>query len=142
MQEALGSIRAIVTAGGCRIKRARKLAEVVRGPRNYRWTGVYDVGKETVSIIAYSGPGAPAYPSFPTSKRLTGAAIREKATIVVADVTKDPRYLTAFGTTLSEIIVPVLDPHCGEVDVESEHADAFSGGDQQLLVCCPINNWS
>jgi len=129
MQEALVRIRGIVTASGDRIERARHLAEVVRGLRNYRWTGVYDVGKEMVSIIAYSGPGAPAYPTFPISKGLTGSAIREKATVVVADVRKDPRYLTAFGNTLAEIIVPVLDPQRGEVigtiDVESEHADAF-----------------
>jgi putative methionine-R-sulfoxide reductase with GAF domain len=90
-----------------------------------------------VSIFAYSGPGAPTYPSFLVSEGLTGSAIREKATVVVADVRKDPCYLTAFGTTLSEIIVPVLDPQRGEVigtiDVESEHADAFSRSDQQLL---------
>ena len=140
MQEALARIRAIATASGDRIERARQLAEVVRGLRNYHWTGVYDVGKDMVSIIAYSGPGAPAYPSFPISKGLTGSAIREKATVVVPDVRKDPRYLTAFGSTLSEIIVPVLDPQRGEVigtiDVESEHADAFSARDQQLLEEC------
>ena len=139
-QEALVRIRGIVTASGDRIERARQLAEVVRGLRDYRWTGVYDVGKEMVSIIAYSGPGAPAYPSFPISNGLTGSAIRERATVVVADVRKDPRYLTAFGTTLSEIIVPVLDPQRGEVigtiDVESEHADAFSARDHQLLEEC------
>src|SRR5260370_35164663 len=133
MQEALARIRAIATASGDRIERARQLAEVVRGLRNYRWTGVYDVGKGTVSIIAYSGPGAPAYPSFPISKGLTGSAIREKATVVVADVRKDPRYLTAFGTTLSEIIVPVIDLQrveaIGTIDVESDHADEFSGRD-------------
>src|SRR5207253_9617900 len=66
-------------------------------------SGVYDVGKEMVSIIAYSGPGAPAYPTFPISKGLTGSVIREKATVVVADVRKDSRYLTAYGSTLAEI---------------------------------------
>ena len=62
--------------------------------------------------------------------------------MIVADVRKDPRYLTAFGTTLSEIIVPVLDPQRGEVietiDVESEQADAFSARDQQLLEECAM----
>ncbi len=101
---------------------------------------MYDVGKETVSIIAYSGPGAPAYPTFPSTQGLTGAAIREKATVVVGDVRTDPRYLTAFGSTLSEIIVPVLDPQSGKVigtiDVESERANAFSVNDQKLLEEC------
>jgi putative methionine-R-sulfoxide reductase with GAF domain len=147
-EDSLVHIHSIVTGGESRPERARKLAEAVRNLRNYRWTGVYDVGCETVSIVAYSsassgaysGPGAPAYPSFPITKGLTGAAIRERATVVVGDVRTDPRYLTAFGNTLSEIIVPILDPQNGSVigtiDVESENANAFSAGDQQLLEEC------
>ena len=93
-----------------------------------------------MTIIAYSGPGAPAYPTFPITKGLTGAAIREKATVVVGDVRTDPRYLTAFGSTLSEIIVPILDPKnsavIGTIDVESEKANAFSPQDQLALEEC------
>jgi putative methionine-R-sulfoxide reductase with GAF domain len=35
--------------------------------------------------------------------------------VVVGDVRTDARYLAAFGSTLSEIIVPVMDPERGEV---------------------------
>jgi putative methionine-R-sulfoxide reductase with GAF domain len=46
----------------------------------------------------------------------------------------------AFGSTLSEIIVPALDPRSRAVietiDVESERANAFSVHDQQLLEEC------
>ncbi len=60
--------------------------------------------------------------------------------MVVSDVRSDPRYLTAFGTTLSEIITPVLDEKTGAVvgtiDVESEQANAFSLEDQKLLEAC------
>ena len=149
-------IREIVVTSEDRPERAKRLAEAVRNLGNYRWTGVYDVSHETVSILAYSitgsstspggayagasGPGAPVYPTFPITKGLTGAAIREKATVVVGDVRSDPRYLTAFGTTLSEIIVPILDPKTGTVigtiDVESEHANAFAACDQQVLEEC------
>jgi GAF domain-containing protein len=93
-----------------------------------------------VSIIAYSGPGAPAYPTFAITEGLTGAAIREKATVLVGDVHTDLRYLTAFGSTLSEIIVPIVHPQSGKVmgtiDVESEWANAFSPADQRLLEEC------
>ena len=143
--ETLKRIRSIVTASGDRPERAKQFAEAVRSLGNYRWAGVYDVGKEAVSIIAHSGPGAPAYPTFPIRKGLTGAAIREKATVIVADVRKDLRYLTAFGSTVSEIIVPILDPQSGTVigtiDVESEHANAFSANDQQLLEQCAQAAW-
>lgn len=136
----LEQIRAIVSRSGDRTARARELAEVVRSLGNYRWTGVYDVGHDTVSILAYSGPGGPAHPTFPITKGLTGSAIRQKAAVIVGDVRTDPRYLTAFGSTLSEIILPILDPKLGGVvgtiDVESDRANAFSARDQQMLEEC------
>jgi putative methionine-R-sulfoxide reductase with GAF domain len=139
-EEIVERIRSIVTGTDARSEKAKQLAEAVRSLGNYRWTGVYDVGDEMVSIIAYSGPGGPAYPTFPVARGLTGAAIREKATVRVGDVRADPRYLTAFGSTLSETIVPIVNPQSGKVigtiDVESERANAFSPSDQQLLEEC------
>jgi L-methionine (R)-S-oxide reductase len=113
---------------------------VIRALGAYRWVAVYDVSAELVSIIAWSGPGAPAYPTFPVTKGLTSSAIREKSTVVVGDVRSDPRYLTAFGSTLSEIIIPILDPRdsrvVGTIDVESEKANAFSDVDRKTLEEC------
>jgi putative methionine-R-sulfoxide reductase with GAF domain len=49
---------------------------------------------------------------------------------MVGDVSKDPRYPTAFGSTRSEIIVPIVGRAgrkvVGTIDVESENVDAFS----------------
>ncbi len=59
--------------------------------------------------------------------------------MVVGDVRNDPRYLTAFGSTLSEIIIPVLDGNnvvIGTIDVESEEANAFSEEDWRILEEC------
>jgi L-methionine (R)-S-oxide reductase len=131
------SIRFIVSGAENRVVKARKIAEVIRNFGPYRWVGLYDVGESDVSIIAFSGPGAPAYPTFPIGKGLTGSAIKEKKTVVVGDVTKDPRYLTAFGSTKSEIIIPILDSRrgmvVGTVDVESERMNAFSDADRKAL---------
>jgi L-methionine (R)-S-oxide reductase len=136
----LNEIRSTAAAGGDRTEKAKRLAELIRKIGGYRWVGVYDVGAEVVSIIAWSGPGAPEFPSFPVSKGLTGAAIQQKRAVVVGDVRNDPRYLTAFGSTLSEIIVPVLAPGeervIGTVDVESEQANAFSDRDQRMIEQC------
>jgi putative methionine-R-sulfoxide reductase with GAF domain len=127
---ALDSIPEIVAAEQPRAVKAKALADFIRSLRLYRWVGVYDVGPESVSAIAWSGPDAPAYPVFPVTSGLTSTAIREKKTIIVGDVRKDPRYLTALGNTLSEMIVPVLDFNrdkvIGTIDVESELANAFS----------------
>jgi putative methionine-R-sulfoxide reductase with GAF domain len=136
----LNQIRTTAASGGDRTERAKRLAELIGKLGNYRWVGIYDVGAENVSIIAWSGPSAPEYPTFPVSEGLTGAAIRDRKAVVVGDVRNDPRYLTAFGSTLSEIIVPVLAPGedrvIGTVDVESEHANAFGPRDQQMIEQC------
>jgi putative methionine-R-sulfoxide reductase with GAF domain len=136
----LNQIRTTAASGGDRAERAKRLAEMIRKLGDYRWVGIYDVGVESVSIIGWSGPSAPEHPTFPVTKGLTGSAIQQKRAVVVGDVKNDPRYLTAFATTLSEIIVPVLAPGegpvIGTVDVESEHANAFSARDQQMIEQC------
>ncbi|MGH9631908.1 MAG: GAF domain-containing protein [Bryobacteraceae bacterium] len=85
-------------------------------------------------------PSAPAYLTFSIAKGLTGAAIAARKTVNVGDVLADPSYLTAFGTTRSEIIVPVSDGArqfvIGTIDVESEIANAFSEDIQALLEAC------
>jgi GAF domain-containing protein len=57
--------------------------------------------------------------------------------VIVGDVSKDPRYLEAFATTRSEIVVPVLDAVTGRtralIDVESDRLEAFGDSDRALL---------
>jgi len=136
----LEQIRDIAAGDESRQIRAGRIATLIRELGHYRWVGIYDVGEELVSIIAWAGAGPPAFPTFAVGKGLTGAAIAQKAPIVVGDVTKDKRYLTAFGSTASEMIIPVIDPTTGAVvgtiDVESENIDAFSNHDQLLLQRC------
>jgi putative methionine-R-sulfoxide reductase with GAF domain len=140
MDNTLNLIRAAAASGGARTERAKRLAELIRKLGDYRWVGVYDVDSDNVSLIAWSGPGAPEYRTFPVTQGLTGAAIREKKPVVVGDVRNDSRYLTAFGNTLSEIIVPILAPGqdrvIGTIDVESEQANAFGPRDQQMIDQC------
>lgn len=140
MNNVLGQIRMTAASGGDRAIRATRLADMIRKLGEYRWVGVYDVDEENVSLIGWSGPGAPEHPKFPITKGLTGTAIREKKAVNVGDVRGDSRYLTAFGSTLSEMIVPVLAPGgqrvIGTVDVESDRANAFAAPDQQMIEQC------
>jgi L-amino acid N-acyltransferase YncA/putative methionine-R-sulfoxide reductase with GAF domain len=120
----------------------QKVAELIRRSGNYRWAGLYEVdaGAGEVRNLVFSGPGAPAHPVFPIEKGLTGTAIREKRTVNAGDVAADPRYLTAFGTTRSEIIVPILDGTknavVGTIDVESDQLNAFAEEEQIFLEDC------
>lgn len=140
MNNVLGQIRMTAAGSDDRAVRAKRLAEMIRKLGEYRWVGVYDVDDETVSIIGWNGPGAPEHPTFPASKGLTGAAMQQRKAVNVGDVRNDPRYLSTFGDTLSEIIVPVLDPSgervIGTVDVESERANAFAASDQRMIEQC------
>ena len=136
----LNQIRSIAMGGDGRVEKAKRLAELIRKLGDYRWVCVYDVGAETVDAIAWSGAGAPEHPSFPVGEGLTGAAIAEKRAVIVGDVRTDPCYLTTFGSTLSEIVVPVLSPGgggvIGTVDVESDQLNHFSSRDQQMIERC------
>jgi L-methionine (R)-S-oxide reductase len=136
----LGEVYRLLEGGGDRERKAAGIAGAIRRAGGYRWVGLYEVTEGEIANLAFDGPGAPAYPRFPVTQGLSGAAVASKETVAVGDVRKDPRYLTAFGSTRSEIIVPVLGmvgrKVVGTIDVESEQVDAFSEGDRAALERC------
>jgi GAF domain-containing protein len=125
---------------GDRERKAAGIAGAIRQAGGYRWVGIYEVAEDEIVNLAFDGPGAPAHPRFPVTEGLSGAAVASGETVVVGDVSEDPRYLTAFGSTRSEIVVPILDSAgqkvVGTIDVESEEEDAFSEADRWALERC------
>jgi putative methionine-R-sulfoxide reductase with GAF domain len=123
-------------SGGSRIAQAGAAAELIRQAGAFRWVGLYDVTPTEIRAIAWTGTQAPAS-TFPRSQGLNGAAVATQTTVLVPDVAQDPRYLTAFASTGSEMIVPVLvgDPPevRGTIDVESERVNAFGPRDQHFV---------
>ena len=128
----------LMADGGTRLEKAKAVAELIRSAGAYRWVGLYDVGDEQISAIAWTGAVAPAFATFPLSQGLSGDAVRTRAPVIVEDVTTDPGYVTTFPSTKSEIIVPVLvgDAVPGTIDVESERVNAFSSHDVRFLRDC------
>jgi putative methionine-R-sulfoxide reductase with GAF domain len=112
----------------------RAEAERIRRSGDYRWVGIYAVDAAEIRALAWTGE-APAFPAFPRDRGLCGAAVAARATVSVGDVRSDPRYLTTFGSTRSEIVVPVFadDEPVGVVDVESAEVDAFGDDDRARL---------
>ena len=133
----LKNIQAELTGGRPRPEKIERVAAMIREARGYRWVGIYDVTEKEVAAIAWSGPNAPAYPTFPVELGLCGSAVRTGSHVVVSDVTQDARYLTTLDTTRSEIVVPVKDGVTGQVigliDVESARVNAFSEDDISAL---------
>ena len=131
----LQQLGGFVLAGACS-KRMKQVAQMIRAARDYRWVGIYKITKKEFVIMAASDEEPPAYPRFPISQGLCGAALEARETIVVGDVRKDTRYLPTFHTTRSEIIVPMINEHhkiLGMLDAESEKVNAFGDEDRQFL---------
>jgi L-methionine (R)-S-oxide reductase len=138
--ELVAAVAAIANAGQPRTGRAARIASAIRDAGDHRWVGVYEVTDADVAILGYAGPGAPAHPRFPRTQGLTASAVATGQAVIVDDVTADPRYLTAFGSTRSEMIVPVLDRDgttvIGTIDVESERVAAFEESQSALVARC------
>ena len=125
-------------AGGERSARAERVAAAIRRYGDYRWVGIYDVGRDEIAVVGWDGPAAPTHPRFPRTAGLCGAAVASRRAVVVGDVATDERYLTTHASTRSEIVVPVFASGVavGLIDVESAQPDAFGADDEQLLERC------
>jgi len=132
----LQEIGGFVLAGGCSKTRIKKVAEMIRETRDYRWVAIYKVTKDEFVTMAATGDEPAAYPRFPITQGLCSVVLESRQPINVGDVRKDPRYLPAFHTTLSEIIVPMINEQkkvVGVLDVDSDKLNAFGNEDLQFL---------
>ena len=74
---------------------------------SYNWVGFYmlDPGDENILVL---GPyrGAPTdHVRIPVTEGICGAAVAQGETVVIDDVSEDPRYLACSLETRSEIVV-------------------------------------
>ena len=135
----MSELRRIAESSETRQVRARRIAELIREAGGYRWVGIYEVTSNEIAAIAWSGGGDPAFPRFPVTQGLNGAAVSSGKTVIVGDVVQDSRYLTTLGNTRSEMIVPVRNESgtiVGTIDVESEIVDRFKDADRELIERC------
>ena len=132
----LQELGAFILAGAHGPQALGRMAEMIRLARDYRWVGIYKITRGEFLIVAKTGQCPPAYPRFPITQGLAGAAVESKQAIMVADVHKDPRYLPTFGSTQSEIVVPMItetERVVGIIDVESAKLNAFEDEDREIL---------
>ncbi|MGB8582660.1 MAG: GAF domain-containing protein [Candidatus Sulfotelmatobacter sp.] len=106
----------------------------------YNWVGFYLVDPTNDGILLV-GPFAGSFtPNARISLNtgLCGAAATSGQTVVVHDVSKDPRYLAGSPLVKCEIVVPILvnKKLTAELDVESYFARAFIAPEQEFVEAC------
>lgn len=107
----------------------------------YSWVGFYmlEPGARPPMLVLESFLGAMTpHTRIPLNQGICGAAASSGKTIVVDDVSKDPRYLACSLETKSEIVVPIFvkGEVAGELDIDSHFPAAFGAEDQALVQYC------
>jgi len=109
----------------------------------YNWVGFYmlEPGAQPPMLVlgAFEGAMTP-HTRIPLNQGICGAAASSGQTVVVDDVSKDPRYLACSLETRSEIVVPVFvhGQVVGELDIDSHFPAAFTPEHQDLVQHCAM----
>jgi GAF domain-containing protein len=109
----------------------------------YNWVGFYMLEQGPPSqppmlvLGAFEGAMTP-HTRIPLHQGICGAAASTGKTVVVDDVSKDPRYLACSLETKSEIVVPIFvgGKVKGELDIDSHFLAAFAKEDRDLVEYC------
>ena len=106
----------------------------------YNWVGFYLVDPTDAGVLLV-GPFVGSFTPnarIPLGTGLCGAAANSGQTVVVDDVTKDPRYLAGSPLVKCEIVVPIFVKNklAAELDVESYFASTFTKAEQEFVEGC------
>ncbi|MGH9494135.1 MAG: GAF domain-containing protein [Candidatus Sulfotelmatobacter sp.] len=106
----------------------------------YNWVGFYLVDSADPGVLLI-GPFVGSFTPnsrIPLDTGLCGAAASIGRTVVVDDVTEDPRYLAGSSMVISEIVVPisVRGKLAGELDIESYFPNTFAKAEQEFVEAC------
>lgn len=110
---------------------------------SYDWVGFYMIekgrlGEEPMLVLGPYVGAVTQHTRIPLNKGICGAAVSSGRTVIVDDVSSDPRYLACSIETKSEIVVPirVKGEVVGEIDIDSHTPAAFTADDRQLVEHC------
>ena len=109
----------------------------------YNWVGFYmlEHGRPPqppmLVLGCFEGAMTP-HTRIALNQGICGAAASSGKTVVVDDVSKDPRYLACSLETKSEIAVPIFarGKLAGELDIDSHFPAAFGGEDREFVEYC------
>jgi GAF domain-containing protein len=137
LQEFQDFARSAPTAQAVMERIAQRLHEKMT---RYNWVGFYLVDPADARVLLV-GPFVGSFTPnarIPLDTGLCGAAASSGQTVVVDDVSKDPRYLAGSPLVKCEIVVPIFVKNklAGELDVESYFASVFTKAEQEFVEGC------
>jgi sigma-B regulation protein RsbU (phosphoserine phosphatase) len=114
-----------------------RIAELTKGLVDYRTFGILllnDAGELEMKLAVQYGEKV-TVPKVRLGEGLVGYAALHKESVLVSDVSQDPRYIRLVPDVRSELVIPMLlqDRCIGVVDLESPELDAFRKRDVEIL---------
>jgi GAF domain-containing protein len=102
----------------------------------FNWVGFYLLSK-TDPDVPFTGSFTPV-DRIPLHQGLCGTAASTGKSVVVNDVSSDPRYLSASALVKSEMVAPVMvrGKVAAEIDVNSYFSATFGPDEQELVHAC------
>jgi phosphoserine phosphatase RsbU/P len=117
----------------------RRVAELVRKVIDYEIFGILLLNEKTQELyfrfqVGYS-PEVAERLRIKVGEGVTGIAAQRREAILVDDVSKDPRYISAIPTVRSELAVPLIVKNrlIGVIDIESPQPNHFTEEHKRLL---------
>jgi GAF domain-containing protein len=101
---------------------------------HYNWVGIYLLEGNTLVLHNYVGKPT-EHTHIPVGKGVCGVAVAKGTNQIVGDVTRIDNYLACSAETRAEIVVLIRRDGqiLGQIDIDSDLADAFTGEDESLL---------
>ena len=116
------------------------VSAIAGGLSYYNWVGFYmlDPSDKNVLVLGPFRGAQTEHIRIPVTEGICGAAVVQGETVIVEDVSADPRYLACSLETKSEIVVPIRAKGkiVGEIDVDSHSLNAFYADDRRFLEKC------
>ena len=115
-----------------------RIANLTRRVIDYRTFGILLLNQDTSELemkVAVRYGDKVTMPRVKLGNGLVGYAALHKETVLVADVSADPRYIKLVDDARSELVIPLLlkDRCIGVFDLESPELDAFNKSHVEIL---------
>lgn len=139
--EILSEIQRTATTAGSLLELQKYIVEIIPlRLAHYNWTGFYMLDPDDAGTLVL-GPfhGAPTeHVRIPVTEGICGAAVAQGESVIIDDVSVDPRYLACSIETKSEIVIPIRANGAiiGEIDIDSHDLAAFGDADRVFLEQC------